>query len=83
MYETEQDLTELESRLVPKLELAPRLEGEFERLHQNLQDAVAAQDKPHHHRDEGDAQAGAGREKAHAAVPAQGGGGRRHGAAGC
>ncbi|HEX7668553.1 MAG TPA: response regulator, partial [Polyangiaceae bacterium] len=38
------DLTDVESRLVPKLELGPRLEAEFERLRQNLQDAVAAQD---------------------------------------
>jgi signal transduction histidine kinase/DNA-binding response OmpR family regulator/HAMP domain-containing protein len=38
------DLTELESRLVPRLEVGPRLEAEFERLRQSFKDAVAAQD---------------------------------------
>ena len=38
------DLGDLEQRLVPKLELGPKLQGEFDRLRQAMQDAVAAQD---------------------------------------
>ncbi|HEV8246426.1 MAG TPA: HAMP domain-containing protein, partial [Polyangiaceae bacterium] len=38
------DLADVEGRLVPKLELGPRLESEFDHLRQSLQDAVAAQD---------------------------------------
>ena len=37
-------LDDVQRRLVPKTELAPRLEAEFERLTRSLQDAVAAQD---------------------------------------
>ena len=39
-------LSDVESRLVPKLELAPRLEADFQRLTQGMQDAVEAQDGP-------------------------------------
>jgi CheY-like chemotaxis protein/signal transduction histidine kinase len=39
-----QDLQDVEGRMVPKLELGPRLESEFEHLRQSMQDAVAAQD---------------------------------------
>jgi CheY-like chemotaxis protein/signal transduction histidine kinase/HAMP domain-containing protein len=38
-------LTQIESRLVPKLELAPKLERDFEHLRQHFQDAVAAEDR--------------------------------------
>jgi CheY-like chemotaxis protein/HAMP domain-containing protein len=38
------DLQDVEQRLVPKLELGPKLETEFEHLRQAMQDAVAAQD---------------------------------------
>jgi CheY-like chemotaxis protein/signal transduction histidine kinase len=38
------DLEDVEGRMVPKLELGPRLESEFEHLRQSMQDAVAAQD---------------------------------------
>ena len=37
-------LDDVESRMVPKLELGPRLEAQFQRLRQSMQDAVAAQD---------------------------------------
>jgi CheY-like chemotaxis protein len=37
-------LDDLERRLVPKLELGPKLESDFERLRRRMQDAVAAQD---------------------------------------
>jgi len=37
-------LDDVEGRMVPKLELGPRLESQFERLRQSMQDAVAAQD---------------------------------------
>jgi CheY-like chemotaxis protein/signal transduction histidine kinase len=37
-------LAEIEERMVPKLELGPRLELEFEHLRKGMQDAVAAQD---------------------------------------
>jgi CheY-like chemotaxis protein/signal transduction histidine kinase len=37
-------LGDLESRLLPKLELGPQLEGEFSNLARHLQNAVAAQD---------------------------------------
>jgi CheY-like chemotaxis protein/signal transduction histidine kinase len=37
-------LTEIEERMVPKLELGPKLEVEFEHLRKGMQDAVAAQD---------------------------------------
>src|ERR1700742_2823141 len=37
-------LADVEGRMVPKLELGPKLEAGFERLRQELQDAVAAQD---------------------------------------
>ncbi|HEX4337159.1 MAG TPA: response regulator [Polyangiaceae bacterium] len=37
-------LSDVEGRLVPKLEMGPKLEAEFERLRQELQNAVAAQD---------------------------------------
>jgi CheY-like chemotaxis protein/HAMP domain-containing protein len=40
------DLRDVEQRLVPKLELGPKLEGEFDHLRQSMQDAVAAQDAP-------------------------------------
>src|SRR5688572_16152885 len=38
------DLGDVEGRLVPKLELGLRLESDFDRLRQSMQDAVAAQD---------------------------------------
>ncbi|HKO53725.1 MAG TPA: response regulator [Polyangiaceae bacterium] len=38
------DLRDVEQRLVPKLELGPRLQAEFDQLRQAMQDAVAAQD---------------------------------------
>jgi CheY-like chemotaxis protein/HAMP domain-containing protein len=38
------ELGDLEARLVPKLGLGPRLEAEFERLRQTIQDSVTAQD---------------------------------------
>lgn len=38
------ELAEVEGRLVPRLEVGPRLEAEFERLSRSMQDAVAAQD---------------------------------------
>jgi CheY-like chemotaxis protein len=38
------DLDYVEGRLVPKVELDPKLRGGFDQLRQNLQDAVAAQD---------------------------------------
>jgi CheY-like chemotaxis protein/signal transduction histidine kinase len=37
-------LEDVEGRMVPKLELGPRLESQFEHLRQSMQDAVAAQD---------------------------------------
>jgi CheY-like chemotaxis protein/signal transduction histidine kinase len=37
-------LDDLEGRLVPKLELGPKLESQFEHLRRRMQDAVAAQD---------------------------------------
>ncbi|HEX3775804.1 MAG TPA: ATP-binding protein, partial [Polyangiaceae bacterium] len=37
-------LTDVEQRLVPKLELGPKLLGEFDGMRQAMQDAVAAQD---------------------------------------
>jgi len=40
------DLRDVEQRLIPKLELGPKLETEFDHLHQAMQDAVAAQDAP-------------------------------------
>src|SRR5688572_19230977 len=40
-----QGLEELERRVLPKLELEPRLTAQFERLGQDMRDAVAAQDK--------------------------------------
>jgi CheY-like chemotaxis protein/HAMP domain-containing protein len=40
------DLKDVEQRLVPKLELGPKLQGQFDRLRQDMQDAVAAQDLP-------------------------------------
>jgi CheY-like chemotaxis protein/HAMP domain-containing protein len=40
------NLSDVEQRLVPKLALGPKLENEFERLRQGMQDAVAAQDAP-------------------------------------
>lgn len=40
------DLRDVEQRLIPKLELGPKLETEFDHLHQAMQDAVAAQDMP-------------------------------------
>ncbi len=43
--EQARELRDIESRLVPRLELGPRLEAEFERLGRSLQDAVAAQDE--------------------------------------
>ncbi|MEO6601527.1 MAG: ATP-binding protein, partial [Polyangiaceae bacterium] len=38
------ELRDMEGRLVPKLELGPKLQSEFDRLRQTMQDAVAAQD---------------------------------------
>ena len=38
------NLRDVEQRLVPKLGLGPKLETEFDHLHQAMQDAVAAQD---------------------------------------
>jgi CheY-like chemotaxis protein/HAMP domain-containing protein len=38
------DLSDVEGRLVPKLEIGPKLESEFDRLRQDLQNAVSAQD---------------------------------------
>jgi methyl-accepting chemotaxis protein len=40
------ELGDVEGRLVPKLEFGPHLRGDFERLRQSMQDAVAAQDQP-------------------------------------
>ncbi len=40
------DLRDVEQRLVPKLELGPKLQTEFDHLRQGMQDAVAAQDAP-------------------------------------
>jgi CheY-like chemotaxis protein/HAMP domain-containing protein len=40
------DLRDVEQRLVPKLELGPKLQTEFNHLRQAMQDAVAAQDAP-------------------------------------
>jgi CheY-like chemotaxis protein/signal transduction histidine kinase/HAMP domain-containing protein len=40
------DLRDVEQRLVPKLELGPKLQSEFDHLRQGMQDAVAAQDAP-------------------------------------
>jgi CheY-like chemotaxis protein/HAMP domain-containing protein len=40
------DLRDVEERLVPKLELGPKLEAEFDHLRQTMQDAVSAQDSP-------------------------------------
>ncbi|MEI9948851.1 MAG: response regulator [Pseudomonadota bacterium] len=40
------DLRDVEQRLVPKLELGPKLQTEFDHLRQAMQDAVAAQDAP-------------------------------------
>jgi CheY-like chemotaxis protein/signal transduction histidine kinase/HAMP domain-containing protein len=39
-----QDLGDVEGRMVPKLELGPRLKSQFEHLRQGMHDAVAAQD---------------------------------------
>jgi CheY-like chemotaxis protein/signal transduction histidine kinase len=39
------ELTDVQARLVPKAELGPRIEAEFERLSRGMQDAVAAQDQ--------------------------------------
>jgi signal transduction histidine kinase len=39
------ELTALEGRLLPRLALGPRLEGDFENLGRSMQDAVAAQDR--------------------------------------
>jgi hypothetical protein len=39
-------LRDVEQRLVPKLELGPKLQAEFEHLRQAMQDAVSAQDLP-------------------------------------
>jgi signal transduction histidine kinase/CheY-like chemotaxis protein len=41
---TSRRLTELQDRYVPKLELAPKLEAQFEHLQRAFQDAVAAHD---------------------------------------
>src|SRR5688572_18452776 len=38
-------IEDLERRVLPKLELEPRLAAHFERLGQNMRDAVQAQDK--------------------------------------
>ena len=38
------DLRDVEQRLVPKLELGPKLQAEFDHLRQDMQDAVSAQD---------------------------------------
>ncbi|HEX3598465.1 MAG TPA: response regulator [Polyangiaceae bacterium] len=38
------ELADIEGRLVPRLELGPKLGAEFERLRQSIRDAVAAQD---------------------------------------
>ncbi|HEY3500937.1 MAG TPA: response regulator [Polyangiaceae bacterium] len=43
-YRQARSLEDVESRMVPKLELGPRLEAQFQRLRQSMQDAVAAQD---------------------------------------
>jgi len=39
------ELDDVQSRLVPRTELGPRVEAEFERLTRGMQDAVAAQDQ--------------------------------------
>jgi CheY-like chemotaxis protein/methyl-accepting chemotaxis protein len=39
-----QEIQDVESRMVPKLELGPRLQSEFEHLRRSMQEAVAAQD---------------------------------------
>ncbi len=41
---TEQQLTKIRDRYLPKVELRPQLEGQFERIARGLQDAVAAHD---------------------------------------
>ncbi|HVR64618.1 MAG TPA: response regulator [Polyangia bacterium] len=41
---TQDQLGEIESRYLPRLELGPRLESQFEHLQRGLQDAVAARD---------------------------------------
>jgi CheY-like chemotaxis protein/HAMP domain-containing protein len=41
---TEDRLADIQQRYLPKLELGPKLEGEFDRLRRSLQDAVAARD---------------------------------------
>ncbi|HWA73256.1 MAG TPA: response regulator [Polyangiaceae bacterium] len=38
------DLADVEGRMIPRLEFGPRIETEFDRLRQGMQDAVAAQD---------------------------------------
>jgi CheY-like chemotaxis protein/signal transduction histidine kinase/HAMP domain-containing protein len=38
------DLADVEGRMVPKLELGPRIKAQFAQLRQSMQDAVAAQD---------------------------------------
>ena len=42
--QTEHELTTIQKTLLPKVELAPRLDAQFERLRRSLQDAVAAFD---------------------------------------
>ncbi len=42
--EVEHQLALIAQRHVPKLELAPKLEGQLERIHRGFQDAVSAQD---------------------------------------
>ena len=44
--EQTRDLRDVEERIVPKLELGPKLEAEFEHMRQAMQDAVSAQDTP-------------------------------------
>src|SRR5690349_7153686 len=39
-----QILADVEGRVVPRVELGPRMEADFDRLRQSMQDAVAAQD---------------------------------------
>ncbi len=43
-YQQDRDLADVEQRLVPRLELEPRVSAEFSQLRRSLQDAVAAED---------------------------------------
>ena len=42
---TEQELAKIQERHLPKLQLGPQLQADFDRLKRGLQDAVAARDR--------------------------------------